>query len=64
MSEMYSVPEVALMLGRGQGLILDHVRRRKLGRNLGRQWVLSEDDIAVIRAHLRDRPGRPRKERP
>ena len=55
--KMYSVNEVAAMLGKSIIAIRKIVARHNLGTKVGRDWVLTEEDIEKVRRV--PKPGRP-----
>lgn len=38
------------------------LRRLELGVKIGRDWLVTEEDMATLRPHLYGKGGRPRKE--
>lgn len=51
----------ALALGITPTTLYRWLRRLGLGVKVGRDWLVTEDDMAALRPHLYGKGGRPRK---
>lgn len=61
-NKQYTSAQVAEMLGYSRSMILLVCQEKKLPR-VGKQYVLGDDEITIIRNSLGHKPtGRPRKE--
>ncbi len=58
---LFTIPQVAAMLGRPAVSVRQVAQRNGLGRKLGRDRLLTAEDVETLRKLLHDRPGRPRK---
>ena len=55
--KMYTVNEVAAILGKSIIAVRKIVARHNLGTKVGRDWILTEADLEKVRKH--PGPGRP-----
>jgi hypothetical protein len=58
--EVFTADQVAKKLGVTTGLVRRYAATRGVGRDLGRDWVFSRDDVEALRQRRRSR-GRPRE---
>lgn len=54
----YSIAEVAMLLGLHRTTVWGQVTRRGLGRRFGHAFVLTAEDIEVVRQHVRSHRAR------
>ena len=57
---LYTLAQAADLANLQAVTLRKHCLAGRIGRKLGSQWVLTDEDIATARA-LNHRPGRPRK---
>ena len=58
---LYTIPQIAAMLGRPPVTIRQVAQRNGIGRKLGRDRLLTAEDVETLRKLLHDRSGRPHK---
>ena len=58
--DLYTLAEAADLANLQAVTLRKHCLAGRIGRKLGHIWVLTPDDIEVVRS-LNHRPGRPRK---
>ena len=61
--ELLTGVQAALALGITPTTLYRWLRRLGVGRKVGRDWILDERDVNLLRPHLYGKGGRPRKER-
>lgn len=49
---IHTAPEAALILGLAHSSIRAYCTRYGVGKKIGRDWLLTEEDMAVIRSHM------------
>ena len=59
----YTTRGAAAELGLAVDSVRAYVRKYEIGVRFGRDWMLDEKDLAVIRWHMQQGPGRPKKRR-
>ena len=58
MEKLYTIKDVARLIGRGHHTAWHHIRKIGVGRMIGNQLLLTEDDVkkVTMQAHLNRRP--------
>lgn len=58
--KLYNTSEAGVLLGLSRIAIIQHCKRNNIGKKVGRDWVLTEEDIDQIRDRL-GKVGRPKE---
>jgi excisionase family DNA binding protein len=62
MDELLTVQEVAKELNRSQHRVREYFREGRLGKKIGRQWLVTREELEEFKSIPRKR-GAPRKDR-
>ncbi|MCI0348656.1 MAG: helix-turn-helix domain-containing protein [Acidobacteriales bacterium] len=57
--KLYSTTEAAEKLGIAESLVRRYCLQRRIGSRVGKNWVISEDEIRLF-SQIKRQPGRPK----
>jgi hypothetical protein len=58
--KLYSTTEAGEILGLSRIAVIQHCKRNNIGKKIGRDWVLTEEDLNKIRERI-GKTGRPKE---